>query len=54
MDNFTNKLQNRYNNAINYLNSIEMKKNKYEEKSTDYICQKKFIASLKKKENAKF
>ena len=49
MDNFNNKLQNRYNNAINYLNSIEMKKNKYEEKSTNYIYQKKFIASLKKK-----
>ena len=50
MDNFTNKLQNRYNNAVNYLNSIEMKKNKYEGKSINNIYQKKIVTSLKKKE----
>ena len=49
MDNFNKKLQNRYNNAINYLNSIEMKKNIYEGISNNNIYPKKIVTSLKKK-----
>ena len=49
MDNYTNKLKYRYNNAINYLNSIEMKKNIYEGISNNNIYPKKIVTSLKKK-----
>ena len=49
MENIHNKIKNRYNNAMSYLNSIEMKGKKLGKNQTNN-SKKRIVTSLKKKE----